>query len=57
MFEWLGRVSYQRRWLVLAGTLFDRVPAHVVTHRVGVSDRLTQQPLHPMRRTVSRLLG
>ena len=35
----------------------DHVAAHVVTDLVGVPDRLTQQSLHRMRRTVSGLLG
>ena len=37
--------------------LVDHVPAHVVADRVGVPDRLAQQALNPVRRTVSRLLG
>jgi hypothetical protein len=32
------------------------VAAHVVTHALGVPDRLTQQPLHCVRRRVSGLL-
>jgi hypothetical protein len=34
----------------------EHVAAHIVTHAVGVPDRLTQQPLHPVRRRVSGLL-
>jgi hypothetical protein len=37
--------------------LVDHVLPHIVAHRIGVPDRITQQPLHPVRRGVSSLLS
>ncbi len=37
--------------------LVNYVLAQVITNFVGVPHRLTQQPLHPVRRRVSSLLG
>ena len=54
LFQVSGVIQHQHR--IGIAELIDHIAAHVVTHQVGVPHRLTQQPLHPMRRDVSGLL-
>jgi hypothetical protein len=50
-----GVVQNQHR--VAIAQRVDHVLPHVVAHFVGLSDRLTQQSLHPVRHTVTGPLG